>query len=349
MSLDLAARAIRALPAETAHRATVRLTGLLAPLLPKGPADDPRLGVAAFGLRFPNPVGLAAGFDKDAEVPDAMLKLGFGFVECGTVTPKPQAGNPRPRLFRLPQDRAVINRMGFNNRGMAAVARRLEARHKTGIVGINIGANKDSADRIADYAKGFARLAPLADYVTVNVSSPNTPGLRGLQNKEELARLLTVLLESRNGNAFKPVLLKIAPDLDGHALDDIAHTVAASGIEGIIISNTTIARPPLESAGAHETGGLSGRPLLAPSTEILRQMRARVPSNIVLIGVGGISSGADVYEKIRAGASLVQLYTGLVYEGPGLVTLIKQELLACLDRDGFATIADAVGKGLTRA
>ena len=345
MILDLAARAMRTLPAETAHRATVRLMGLLAPLLPEIPPEDARLGVKALGFDFPNPVGLAAGFDKDAEAPDAMLKLGFGFVECGTVTPKPQAGNPRPRLFRLPQDRAVINRMGFNNRGMDVAASRLEARHRTGIVGINIGANKDSADRIADYAKGFARLAPLADYVTVNVSSPNTPGLRGLQNKDELTRLLSVLMESRGRTAFKPILLKIAPDLDGQALDDIAHTVAASGIEGIIISNTTIARPALKSADAHETGGLSGRPLFTPSTDILRQMRGRVPSNIALIGVGGISSGANAYEKIRAGATLVQLYTGLVYEGPGLVARIKKELLACLDRDGFASIADAVGKG----
>jgi len=345
MILDLAARAMRALPAEAAHRATVQLMGLLAPLLPGNPPEDARLGVKALGFDFPNPVGLAAGFDKDAQAPDAMLKLGFGFVECGTVTPKPQAGNPRPRLFRLPQDRAVINRMGFNNRGMDVAASRLEARHRTGIVGINIGANKDSADRIADYAKGFARLAPLADYVTVNVSSPNTPGLRGLQNKDELTRLLSVLMESRGRTAFKPILLKIAPDLDGQALDDIAHTVAASGIEGIIISNTTIARPALKSAGAHETGGLSGRPLFTPSTDILRQMRGRVPSNIALIGVGGISSGAEAYEKIRAGATLVQLYTGLVYEGPGLVARIKKELLACLDRDGFASIADAVGKG----
>lgn len=344
MNMDLAARALRALPAETAHRATVRLAGLMAPLLPGPSADDARLRVSAFGLQFPNPVGLAAGFDKDAEVPDAMLKLGFGFVECGTVTPRPQSGNLRPRLFRLPEDGAVINRMGFNNRGMDAAARKLEARQRTGIVGINIGANKDSADRIADYAKGFARLAPLADYVTVNVSSPNTPGLRGLQNKDELTRLLSALMETRAGNGFKPVLLKIAPDLDAQALDDIAETVAASGIEGIIISNTTIARPPLKSANARETGGLSGRPLLAPSTEILRQMRARVSSNMVLIGAGGIASGADAYEKIRAGAGLVQLYTGLVYEGPGLVTRIKRELLACLTRDGFATIADAVGK-----
>ncbi len=345
MNGDLAARLLRTLPAETAHRATVRLVGMMAPLLSAPPADDARLRVSAFGFQFPNPVGLAAGFDKDAEVPDAMLKLGFGFVECGTVTPRPQAGNPRPRLFRLPEDGAVINRMGFNNQGMEAAARRLETRQGKGIVGINIGANKDSGDRVADYAKGFARLAPLADYVTVNVSSPNTPGLRGLQNKQELTGLLSALMETRAGNGFKPVLLKIAPDLDDHALDDVAETVTASGIEGIIISNTTIARPSLKSANAQEAGGLSGRPLLAPSTKMLRRMRGRVSSNIVLIGVGGISSGADAYEKIRAGATLVQLYTGLVYQGPGLVARIKQELLACLTRDGFATIADAVGKG----
>ncbi len=346
MSLDLAARLLRALPAEAAHRVTLRLTGAFAPLFLSASPDDPRLAVTALGLRFPNPVGLAAGFDKDADVPDAMLKMGFGFVECGTVTPKPQIGNPCPRLFRLPQDRAVINRMGFNNRGMDAAAAHLRARARNGIVGINIGANKDSADRIADYAQGFALLAPLADYVTVNVSSPNTPGLRGLQNKDELTRLLATLTQVRvDRKSQKPLLLKIAPDLDAHALDEIAQVVTASGIEGVIVSNTTVARPVLRSANASEAGGLSGKPLLAPSTEILRQMRMRLPQGIVLIGVGGISSGADAYEKIRAGASLVQLYTGLVYEGPGLVRRIKRELLTCLTRDGFASIADAVGKG----
>ncbi len=346
MSLDLAARLLRALPAEAAHRVTLRLTGAFAPLLLSASPDDPRLAVTALGLRFPNPVGLAAGFDKDADVPDAMLKLGFGFVECGTVTPKPQIGNPCPRLFRLPQDRAVINRMGFNNRGMDAAAANLKARARNGIVGINIGANKDSTDRIADYAQGFVLLAPLADYVTVNVSSPNTPDLRGLQNKDELTRLLATLTQVRvDRKSQKPLLLKIAPDLDAHALDEIAQVVTASGIEGVIVSNTTVARPVLRSANASEAGGLSGKPLLAPSTEILRQMRMRLPQGIVLIGVGGISSGADAYEKIRAGASLVQLYTGLVYEGPGLVRRIKRELLTCLTRDGFASIADAVGKG----
>jgi dihydroorotate dehydrogenase len=299
------------------------------------------LEVKALGLSFPNPIGLAAGFDKDARVPDAMLKLGFGFVECGTVTPKPQAGNPRPRLFRLSEDRAVINRMGFNNRGMDAAARNLTLRRKSGIVGINIGANKETTDRIADYARSFARLAPLADYVTVNVSSPNTPGLRGLQNRQELSQLLAALTEARANTAHKPLLLKIAPDLDEHALDDITQVVTASRIEGVIVSNTTVARPMLKGAHAQETGGLSGRPLFQPSTEILRQMRARLPKDVVLIGVGGISSGRDAYEKIRAGASLVQLYTALVYQGPGLVAGIKRDLLALLAADGFSSISEA--------
>jgi len=342
MILDLAARLLSALPAETAHEATLGLTRAFAPMLSRAGADDPRLEVKALGLSFPNPIGLAAGFDKDARVPDAMLKLGFGFVECGTVTPKPQAGNPRPRLFRLREDRAVINRMGFNNRGMDEAARNLAQRRKNGIVGINIGANKETSDRIADYAQSFARLAPLADYVTVNVSSPNTPGLRGLQNKEELSQLLAALTQVRGGGGH-PILLKIAPDLDAHALDDIAQVVIASRIEGVIVSNTTIARPPLKSGHASEAGGLSGKPLFQPSTEILRQMRARLPQDIVLIGVGGISSGRDAYEKILAGASLVQLYTALVYQGPSLVGRIKRDLLACLARDGFTSIAAAIG------
>ena len=344
MFLTAVTRALRLLPAEAAHNATLALTATAAPLLPGAQADDPRLAVTAFGLSFPNPVGLAAGFDKNAQVPDAMAKLGFGFVECGTVTPRPQAGNPKPRLFRLTEDRAVINRLGFNNDGMDAAARNLSIRRGGGIVGINIGANKDSADRIADYASGFAALAALADYVTVNVSSPNTPGLRGLQGKDELTRLLGLLTEARAKMPGPiPLLLKIAPDLDETALDEIAAVVLASGIEGLIVSNTTLARPALQSAHAGEAGGLSGQPLFAPSTEILRQMRRRLGNSVVLVGVGGISSGADAYAKIRAGASLVQLYTALVYEGPGLVTRIKRELAALLARDGFAAVADAVG------
>ncbi|HEX2760257.1 MAG TPA: quinone-dependent dihydroorotate dehydrogenase, partial [Rhizomicrobium sp.] len=320
------------------------LAGALTPLLPAARADDTRLAVRAFGLNFPNPVGLAAGFDKNAQVPDAMARFGFGFVECGTVTPRPQAGNPRPRLFRLGEDQAVINRMGFNNDGMAAAATNLKARRAQGIVGINIGANKDSADRIADYALCFAELAPLADYVTVNVSSPNTPGLRGLQGKDELTRLLGTLTEARARHGYKPLLLKIAPDLDLHALDEIAQVVRESGIEGLIVSNTTIARPPLQSSHAGETGGLSGKPLLAPSTAILAEMHRRLAGAVTLIGVGGIASGEDAYAKIRAGATLVQLYSALAFQGPGLVARIKSELLACLARDSFSNMTEAVGK-----
>jgi dihydroorotate dehydrogenase len=342
---DLGASLLRRLPAETAHNATLALAGAMTPLLPAPGPADPRLGIRAFGLDFPNPIGLAAGFDKNAQVPDAMARFGFGFVECGTVTPRPQAGNPRPRLFRLTHDRAVINRMGFNNGGMALAARNLKARRGQGIVGINIGANKDSADRIKDYALCFGELAALADYVTVNVSSPNTPGLRGLQGKDELTRLLSTLIEARQKMVHKPILLKIAPDLDEPALDEIADVVRASGIEGLIVSNTTIARPALRSANAVETGGLSGRPLLAPSTQVLRAMHQRLGSAVTLVGVGGIASGEDAYAKIRAGASLVQLYTALAYDGPGLVARIRRGLLACLARDGLANVTEAVGKG----
>jgi len=348
---DLGARLLRLLPAETAHNATLALAGAMTPLLPKPGPADPRLAVRAFGLDFPNPIGLAAGFDKNAQVPDAMARFGFGFVECGTVTPRPQAGNPQPRLFRLAEDRAVINRMGFNNGGSRAAARNLKARKGSyakgsgGIVGINIGANKDSADRIADYALCFAELAGLADYVTVNVSSPNTPGLRGLQGKDELTRLLATLIDARAKGANRPILLKIAPDLDEPALDEIAEVVRASGIEGLIVSNTTIARPALRSAHAGETGGLSGRPLLAPSTRVLGEMHKRLNGAVTLVGAGGIASGEDAYAKIRAGASLVQLYTALAYEGPGLVARIQRELLACLARDGLTNVTEAVGKG----
>jgi dihydroorotate dehydrogenase len=329
MLVDIMARMLRRLPAEAAHRATIRLARAFAPLLPEAAPDDERLAVEVLGLRFPNPIGLAAGFDKDAEVPDAMLKFGFGFVECGTITPRPQAGNPKPRLFRLPEDGAVINRMGFNNGGMDAAARRLETRARKGILGINIGANKDSEDRIADYALGFKTLARFADYVTVNVSSPNTPGLRGLQNRDELERLLSTLTDLRAREGMRtPLLLKIAPDLDGGAMDAIAEVVHASGIEGLIVSNTTIARPAtLKSAHAKEQGGLSGAPLFEPSTQVLKEMRARVGARLVIVGVGGIAGGADARAKLRAGADLVQLYTALALRGPGLVKQVKRELL----------------------
>ena len=342
MIVSMAAYILRVFPAEAAHRATIKLGSVFLGLLPRALPDDPRLAIRVLGRDFPNPIGLAAGFDKDAEVPDAMARFGFGFVECGTVTPRPQGGNPRPRLFRLPRDGAVINRMGFNNKGMENAARNLSRRKGPAITGINIGANKDSTDRIADYAAAFFRLAPLADYVTVNVSSPNTPGLRGLQNREELARLLQSLAAAR-GSLAVPLLLKIAPDLDEAALDAIAEVALASGIEGLIVSNTTIARPALASAHRGEAGGLSGKPLFAPSTEILKQMRRRLGSRLVLVGVGGVASGADAYAKIRAGASLVQLYTALAYQGPGLVRRIKRELLDCLSRDGFGSVSEAVG------
>jgi dihydroorotate dehydrogenase len=346
MFMDLGAALLRRLPPETAHRATLRLTAMVAPLLPRAPADDPALAVQALGLRFANPVGLAAGFDKDGMVPDAMARLGFGFVECGTVTPRPQGGNPKPRLFRLSEDRAVINRMGFNNEGMTAMAARLARRDRLGgILGINIGANKDSADRIADYRTGFGELAGFADYVTVNISSPNTPGLRGLQNRADLERLLGVLTRERaNRNSRVPLLLKIAPDIDETAMDDIAEVSLNSGIEGVIVTNTTIARPAtLKSGYAKESGGLSGAPLFAPSTGVLKAMRKRVGTKLTLVGVGGVASGEDAYAKIRAGASLVQLYTALAFQGPSLIAQIKSELGAALRRDGFKTISEAIG------
>jgi dihydroorotate dehydrogenase len=349
MILDAGAALMRLMPPETAHRATLKLLALVAPVLPAAPTDNPRLAVSALGLQFTNPIGLAAGFDKDAEVPDAMLKLGFGFVECGTVTPKPQAGNPRPRLFRLSEDRAVVNRMGFNNAGVERAAARLNRRARKGIVGINIGANKDSADRKSDYRGALARLASLADYVTVNVSSPNTPGLRGLQNRDELEQLLQILVEERARIGLRtPLLLKIAPDVGPVALDDIADVALASGIDGLVVSNTTIARPAtLKNRNAHQSGGLSGAPLFAPSTALLRDARARIGTKLVLIGVGGVSSGADAYAKIRAGANLVQFYTALAFEGPGLIARIKAELLQAMDHDGIARVADAVGPDIT--
>jgi len=345
MILDAAASILRLFPAETAHRATIWLTEACGGFLPKSAPSDPRLAIRVLGRDFANPIGLAAGFDKDARVPNAMLKTGFGFVECGTLTPRPQAGNPRPRLFRLVEDRAVINRMGFNNEGMEAAAARLRARRRGGIVGINIGANKDSEDRVADYRTTFERLAPMADYIAVNISSPNTPGLRGLQDRDELERLLSALTQMRGHLGLSvPILVKIAPDLDGQALDAIADVATKSGIEGLIVSNTTIARPSsLKSSHAAEVGGLSGVPLFESSTNILHEMFARVGTKLVLVGVGGVASGADAYAKIRAGASLVQLYTALAYSGPGLIARIQRELVECLSRDGFAHVGDAVG------
>ena len=335
---------IRLLPPETAHRFTIRLLKGL-PLPGAAPADDPILGLRVFGLDFPNPVGLAAGFDKNAEVFTRMGRFGFGFVEVGSVTPRPQAGNPRPRLFRLAADRAVINRMGFNSDGQAAVAARLATagRARRPILGINLGKNKESLDAAADYAAGVAALAPHADYLVVNVSSPNTPGLRALQDRGALEKLLAAVVAARGGDR-PPLLLKIAPDLALADRQDIAEVALASRIDGLIVSNTTLDRPrSLKSRAASEAGGLSGRPLFAPSTALLADMYRLTEGKLPLIGVGGIASGADAYAKIRAGASLVQLYTALVYHGPGLVARIKADLALRLKADGLARLAYAVG------
>ena len=325
--------------AERAHRLTI--AGLR--LLPyRVPRFDPVLEQRLFGLIFPSPVGLAAGFDKDAEVPDAMLAMGFGFVEVGTVTPLPQRGNPRPRLFRLAEDRAVINRMGFNNRGQAAALERLAKRPKRGIVGVNIGANKDAADRIADYAMGVRTMARVADYLTVNISSPNTPGLRALQAGGELAELLAAVREARTPGG-PPVFLKVAPDLEPGDHDRIVRAAIDSGIDALIVANTTVSRPALSSRYAGETGGLSGRPLQLLALEQLRAFRAAAGNSLPLIAVGGIESAADGWARICAGASLVQLYSALVYEGPGLARRIAAGLARHVRRAGFANIAEAVG------
>ncbi len=323
---------------ERAHALT--LAALRTGLGPRAPADDPILATTLAGLALPNPIGLAAGFDKNAEVPDAMLRLGFGFVETGTVTPLPQGGNPQPRVFRLAADDAVVNRLGFNNAGLTAHVERLRRRQPRGIVGVNIGANKDSADRIGDYVTGLTAVAPHASYVTVNISSPNTPGLRGLQTAAALAELLDRLGAVTCG---KPVFVKVAPDLSGDEITAVVEVALSSNIAGLIVSNTTLARPALRSDAAHEAGGLSGAPLFAPSTEILRAFAGATGGKLALIGVGGIASGADAYAKLRAGASAVQLYTGLIYHGPALVARIKTELAALLRRDGFSAVADAVG------
>jgi len=333
---------------EQAHRLAIAALRL-APL-PRAAPDDPRLAVNAFGLTFPNPVGVAAGLDKNAVVPDKLLRLGFGFVEIGTVTPRPQPGNPLPRLFRLDADQGVINRLGFNSEGHAAAGERLKARAgSAGIVGVNIGANKDATDRVADYVAGVAAFAGLASYFTVNVSSPNTPGLRDLQQRAMLDELLARVLEARDRSADAagrtPVLLKIAPDLALADLDDVVAVARARGVDGMIVSNTTITRSPdlRERETAAEAGGLSGRPLFRLSTRMLAETYVRVERAFPLIGVGGIDSGAAALTKIKAGASLIQLYTGLVFRGVGLVASIKQELADALQAQNYPSVADAIG------
>jgi len=347
--LDALSKLARLLPPEPAHRA-----GIVGLKLGLGRFAQPvvasdRLATTVSGLTLPNPIGLAAGFDKNAEVIDAALGLGFGFVEAGAVTPLAQPGNPKPRFFRLAQDRAVINRFGFNNAGIEAFAARLELRRgRPGIVGVNLGANKDGDDRVADYVTGLKRLWGLADFFTVNVSSPNTPGLRDLQGRDALSGLLDRVAEARAakaGNApAAPLFVKVAPDLDDDAIETIADVARETAVDGLIVSNTTISRPPgLHGAHVAQAGGLSGRPLFELSTKTLRGFRQATGGRMTLIGVGGVESGATAYAKIRAGASAVQLYTAMAYDGPGVVARIVRELDALLVRDGFACVADAVG------
>ena len=339
---------LRRLPAERAHVTTVKL--LRAGLGPKsGVITSDRLTCSVGGLNLPNPVGLAAGFDKDCDVPDAMLAAGFGCVECGTVTPRPQIGNAKPRLFRLVDDQAVINRMGFNNNGLDHFHGRLSARAGNGgIVGANLGANKDSEDRIADYVIGLSRLWGLADYFTINISSPNTPGLRNLQGADEMDELLGRIAETRGelagDNPSVPIFLKVAPDIDVTQIDRIVEQARTYGMNAIIVSNTTLDRPEtLRSSDAAETGGLSGQPLFEKSTSILRDFADAANGRIDLIGVGGISNGAQAYAKIRAGAKAVQLYSALVYHGPQLVADICVDLEDRLKADGFGSVSEAVG------
>lgn len=348
MLADLALPLLRRLDPETAHRLTIRV---LASGFAPTAADwipDPRLAQDLFGLRFPHPVGIAAGFDKDAEAFTGALGIGSAFVEVGTMTPRAQPGNPRPRLFRLPEDEAVINRNGFNNQGLeAGVARLNHRRREAGIVGANVGANKGVETPESDYAAGVAAMAPLADYITINVSSPNTPGLRDLQAPGPLRELLKAAKAARAeavGDGAPAILLKIAPDLDESQLEGIVEVVLEEALDGMIVSNTTIARPEnLKNPNRAETGGLSGAPLFGPSTEILRKTYRMTGGRIPLIGVGGIDSGMAAYAKIKAGASLVQLYTALIYKGPGLVRRIAEDLGMLLERDGYSSLAEAIG------
>ncbi|MCR0984783.1 quinone-dependent dihydroorotate dehydrogenase [Roseomonas populi] len=337
---------VRGLDPERAHDLSLRALQLgLAGRDREG--DDPVLAVRAMGLDFRNPVGLAAGFDKNAVAVLPLMRLGFGLVECGTSTPRPQAGNPRPRLFRLEEDRGVINRFGFNNEGIEAYAARLAAlpRPLTAVLGANIGINKDSTTPEADYPDLYRRVAPLADYVTVNVSSPNTPGLRDLQGEARLAAILEATLAARSELKRRPpVLVKIAPDLAEAAVEAIVETCLNRDVAGLIVSNTTVARPEaLRSTRRAEAGGLSGRPLFQPSTELLRRVHRLSRGRLVLVGAGGVESGETAYAKIRAGATLVQTYSGFAYAGPALIPRMKRDLAALLRRDGVKTLSDAIG------
>ena len=346
---DLALPFLRALDPEHAHELTLK--AMEAGLYPRPlEGDDTRLAQNIWGLDFPNPIGIAAGFDKDARVPQAILDSGFGFAEVGTLTPRPQTGNPRPRVFRLPEDRAMINRLGFNNGGHARALARLARRKPSGIVGVNIGYNKDAMDPQADYLAGLETFSPVADYFTVNISSPNTPGLRDLQAPGELDKLLARLMAKRDalvqaGSPSRPITVKISPDLAADDIAPICERLVAHGVDGIIVSNTTLDRAGLKSSEhVNEAGGLSGAPLYEPSTGLLGKVYVLTQGQIPLIGVGGISTGKAALGKIEAGASLVQLYTGLVYEGPGLIPRIKKALIGGIERAGVSSIAGLVGK-----
>ncbi|MEO0690162.1 MAG: quinone-dependent dihydroorotate dehydrogenase [Pseudomonadota bacterium] len=348
MLFRLARPALFTLDSETGHRLAIAGLKALPSRGSRSSLAQPggaRIDVA--GLQFPNPIGVAAGFDKDAEVPDALLGLGFGFTEVGSITPRPQAGNPKPRLFRLVEDDAVINRMGFNNAGAQAAEARLKARSgKPGILGINIGANKDSDDRIADYAAMARIMTPYASYLAVNVSSPNTPGLRALQDESALTSLIEGVIDARDGVAGEtppPIFLKVAPDLEPEDIDSIARIALEKQLGALIVSNTTISRPTLRSRHAGETGGLSGAPLRELALQRVRDFRAATGGAIPLIGVGGIATAEHAWERIRAGASLIQLYSAMVYEGPGLGARLAKGVERLMRRDGFASVADAVG------
>ncbi len=333
------------LPPETAHRATI--AALRFSPLARPHAADSRLSVRAFGLEFANPLGMAAGFDKNAEVARALLALGFGFVEVGTLTPRPQPGNASPRLFRLPADRALVNRMGFNNQGYEAARTRLAAKPIEGVVGVNIGPNKDASDRLADYVLGVKTFAPFASYFAINISSPNTPGLRDLQRRDALDELVARVIDARDEAApRRPVLIKIAPDLDLRGLDDVVAVCAARGVDGMIVSNTTVARPSsLRDANAREAGGLSGRPLFEPSTRMLARTFLRCGGAFALIGCGGVDDAESALAKIEAGASLVQIYTGMIYRGPGVIDEILDGLSRIVAVRGAGGLGDLVGVG----
>ena len=337
---DLGTRLLRQLDPETAHRGAIQAARLLP--LPAAPKDDPALATTIAGLHFPNPVGLAAGLDKNGEALHGLARLGFGAVECGSVTPRPQSGNPKPRLFRLTEDEAVINRMGFNNEGLEAFAVRLKDRPRGVPIGANLGANKDTGDKAADYVVGLKRLAGLADYFTINISSPNTPGLRALQGREALDDLLGRIHEARPADGA-PIFLKIAPDLIGEEIGMIVEASLAHRIDALIVSNTTLERPVhLKSSFKGETGGLSGAPIKPFARRALQAATEAAQGRLPLIAVGGIDSGAEAYERIRMGASAVQIYSALVYRGPRLVKDIKADLLARLRADGFNTLSDAI-------